>query len=84
VLTVVNNRMLDPEDFQPGDDGGIYLARRGLRVFMAQFGRRLNTQVFHPDAGRRLTYQKVLEVQARRMRKCIETGQPAYQPFLAK
>lgn len=84
VLMVVNNRMLDPEDFQPGEGGGIYLARRGLRVFMAQFGRRLNTLVFHPDAGRRLTYQKVLEVQARRMRKCIETGQPAYQPFLAK
>jgi CRISPR-associated protein Cas1 len=84
VLTVVNNRMLTADDFEPGREGGVYLSRQGLRLFVAQFGRRLNTTVFHPDAERALSYQKVFEVQARRMRKCIETGEPTYQPFLAK
>jgi len=83
VLTVVNNRMVDADDFQE-KDGGVQLARRGLRVLVAQFARRLNTPVMHPEAGRALTYQKVFEVQARRMRRCIESGEPAYEPFLAK
>jgi len=36
------------------------------------------------EAGRALTYQKVFEVQARQMRRCIESGLPDYAPFLAK
>jgi CRISPR-associated protein Cas1 len=84
VLTVVNNRMLTPEDFEAGADSGVYLTRRSLRSFLEQFSRRLNTQVFHPDAGRALSYQKIFEVQARRLRKCIETADPRYQPFLAR
>jgi CRISPR-associated protein Cas1 len=86
VLTVVNNRMLVEKDFEAGDAerGGVYLSRRGLRAFVAQFGRRLSTAVFHPDAGRALSYQKVFEIQARRLRKCIESGEPDYRPFLAR
>ncbi len=84
VLTVVNNRMIDADDFTEADDGGTYLTRRALRKFVAQFGRRLNTPVYHAEAERALSYQKVFEVQARRLRKCIESGQPEYRPFLAK
>lgn len=84
VLTVVNNRMLNPKDFKDVPGGGIYLTPRGLRVFVGQFGRRLNTKVHHPDAGRALTYQKVFELQARRLRKSIESSKPDYRPFLAK
>lgn len=84
VLTVVNNRIIDANDFTAGDDEGVYLTRRALRKFVAQFGRRLQTPVFHPLAGRALSYQKVLEVQARQLRKCIERGTPDYQPFTAK
>jgi CRISPR-associated protein Cas1 len=86
-LTVVNNRMLGPEDFETAAEdagGGVYLSRRGRRKFLQAFSRRLNTEVVHPDAGRALSYQKVFEVQARRLRKCIETGEPNYQPFLAR
>ena len=84
VLTVVNNRMLTADDFEKSDEGGVRLSRRSLRVFVAQFGRRLNSTVFHPEADRALTYQKVFEVQARQLRKCIESGEPTYIPFLAK
>jgi len=84
VLTVVNNRMIKVDDFEYGTDGGIYLNRRALKVFISQFGRRLNSEVFHPDAGRALTYQKVFEIQARRLRKCVESGEAKYEPFLVK
>jgi CRISPR-associated protein Cas1 len=87
VLTVVNNRIIDPGDFTEGDadgDDGVYLTRRALRKFVAQFGRRINTPVYHPLADRPLSYQKVFEVQARQLRKCIESGAPNYRPFVAK
>lgn len=88
VLTVVNNRIIDAGDFTTGsadgDDDGVYLTRRALRKFVAQFGRRINTPVHHPLADRPLSYQKVFEVQARQLRKCIESGAPDYRPFTAK
>jgi len=84
VLWVVNKRMLVADDFEQAEAGGWRLARNGLRVFLQQFTRRLQTEVFHPEAGRPLSYQKILEVQARQVRRCIERGEADYQPFLAK
>jgi CRISPR-associated protein Cas1 len=86
VLTAINKRICQPKDFQPGgaEEGGVYLSRPGLRAFLAQFSRRLACPVFHPQAGRPVSYQKVLEIQARRLRKAIETGIADYTPFLGR
>ena len=84
VLTVVNKRMLTPDDFRPGPKGGVILRRSGLREFLGQYTARLQTEVIHPLAGRRLTYQKCFEVQARLMRKVIEGQAETYLPFLTK
>lgn len=84
VLTAVNNRMVTADDFEHEAEGGVHMAGRSLRAFVGLFGKRLNTPVYHPDAGRALSYQKVFEIQARRLRKCIESGEPKYQSFVAK
>lgn len=84
VLTVVNKRVLMPDDFRPAPKGGVILRRAGLRDFLTQYTARLQTEVIHPMAGRRLTYQKCFEVQARLLRKVIEGAAEAYAPFLAK
>ncbi len=84
VLTVVNKRMLTPDDFRPGRKGGVILRRSALREFLGQYTTRLQTEVIHPLAGRRLTYQKCFEVQARLLRKVIEGQTEAYSPFLTK
>lgn len=93
VLAVINNRILQEKDFErqadepePGEPRpGVYLTRRGLRRFLEQFSRRLATPVFHPLAGRPLSYQKIFEVQARGLRKAIEQDDPGlYRPFLIK
>ncbi len=84
VLWVVNRRLLDVDDFETDDESGTRLSRRGLRVFLAQFTRRLHTTIYHPEAGRPLSYQKIFEVQARAMRRCIESGQARYPSFLVK
>jgi CRISPR-associated protein Cas1 len=81
VLTVVNKSILDPNDFRPGSKGGVLLTQRGLRQFLAQYSARLQTEIIHPWAGRRLTYQKCFEVQAWQMRKVIEEKVEEYRPF---
>jgi CRISPR-associated protein Cas1 len=84
VLTVVNKRVLSPDDFHPGPEGGVILSRSGLRDFLACYSARLETEVTHPAIGRRLTYRKCFEVQARVMREVIEGRREKYLPFLAK
>ncbi len=84
VLMVVNKRMLRADDFQVGPEGGVILTRSGLRVFLTQYSARLETEVIHPLFGRRLTYQKCFEVQARLLRQVIEGEREAYLPFRAK
>jgi CRISPR/Cas system-associated endonuclease Cas1 len=84
VLSLVNKRMLTAEDFEPGRPGGIYLNRRGRRVFFEQYTARLNTELFHPLAGRALSYQKIFELQARQLAKLIQAEIDEYQPFLVK
>lgn len=84
VLTVVNKRILSPDDFRPGPEGGVVLSRSGLRDFLACYSARLETEVTHPTVGRRLTYRKCLEVQARVMREVIEGKRKTYLPFRAK
>ena len=92
VLTLINKRMLQPDDFtEPGtnaDDGastssarGVYPSRHGLSIFLREFSDRLQATFTHPLAGRPLTYQKCLEVQARQAAKVIMGEEPAYRPL---
>lgn len=82
VLTLVNNRRLTAADFTANETtGGVYLSRDGLRVFLQAFSARLHARITHPLAGRPLTYQKCLEVQARLLAKTITGDLPAYRPL---
>jgi CRISPR-associated protein Cas1 len=81
VRLVINKRVVGPDDFEPGPKGGIYLSDRGLRKFLRQYTHRLNTEILHPYYDRRLTYQRVFEVQARLMAKAIQGQLDKYRPF---
>jgi len=73
-LTLINKRMLTPDDFeeaQVGEQTGVYLKRAGLAVYLREFSERLQATFTHPLAGRPLTYQKCLEVQARQAAKLV-------------
>ena len=80
-LTVIHKRMLGVEDFETADGGGVYLSRQGLRVFLREFSDRLQTSFTHPVAGRPLSYQKCLEVQARQVAKVVMGEAPEYRPL---
>jgi len=84
VLSLLNRKRLDKDDFQPGPEGGIYLTRRGLGIFFRQYTARIQTEVIYLAAGRALSYQKIFEVQARHLRKVIEGKAEVYTPFVPR
>ena len=84
VLTLINKRILKERYFEPGEHGGIYLSKRGMKKFLVTYTQRNLTRVFLPSAGRPLSYQKIFEVQARQLRKSIEAQEPNYASFLLK
>ena len=84
-LTILNKRLLDPSDSRPGPGGrGLILNNRGWTVVAAQYERRLRTLVRPDGMTRRISYRKVLEMQARRLRATIEGTTDRYRPFLVK
>lgn len=84
VLTLVNRRMLQADDFEKRGSGGVYLGERGLRLFLREFGDRLESEVTRPEIGRALSYRKIFEVQARRMANAVLGKASAYEPFEAR
>ncbi len=81
VRLVINKRVIGPQDFVQGREGGIRLKYRALRKFLRQYSRRLNTEIIHPYYERRLTYQRIFEVQARLLAKTIQGELDSYRPF---
>ncbi len=82
VFNLINHRVLTPADFNVNEaTGGVYLNPIGLKRFLVAFSARLQTTLTHPTAGRPLTYQKCMEVQARLLRKTITGELPAYRPL---
>lgn len=77
VQRLVNRRILTPQSF----DDDMLLTQRALRRFLRQYALRLNHGVFHPTAGRALSYQRVFELQARQLAKVINEGLDSYRPF---
>ncbi len=80
-MILINKRMLQPDDFREGNDGGVYLQERGLRLFLREFGDRLESRVTPADVGRPLSYRKIFEVQARRMANVVLGKVDRYWPF---
>lgn len=80
VIHLINRRVLALDDFVIQAEGGCRLTGQGLKKFLAAYTARLQTAVLHPFAGRKISYQKCFEVQARLMRRAIEENEP-YRPF---
>lgn len=84
LLNLVNRRRLTVDDFEPGPEGGVYLKRTAQRTFFDAYAARINTEVLYAPGQRKLSYQKLFEVQARRLRKVIEGRETTYMTFLTR
>lgn len=80
VITAVNGGVVDREDFVEHPTG-VALRPPGRRRFLLAFERRLDQLVTHPVFGYRISYRRVLEVQARLFGRFLLGEIPSYPEF---
>ncbi|HJL18310.1 MAG TPA: CRISPR-associated endonuclease Cas1 [Sandaracinaceae bacterium LLY-WYZ-13_1] len=80
VITAVNNGEVRPSDFAV-TVAGAGLKAAGRKRFIATYERRMDQLVSHPLFGYRISYRRLLEVQARLLGRTITGEIPAYPAF---
>lgn len=83
VITLINNGEIGPEDFI-ARAGGVSLTTSGRKTFLRAYERRLDAEVAHPRFGYRISYRRVLEVQARLLGATLLGEIPDYPPFTTR
>jgi CRISP-associated protein Cas1 len=80
VLSAVNTRMVTADDFiRVGES--VTLTARGRKRFLQSYEQRMDTLVTHPTFGYRVTYRRVLEIQARLLARVVTGELPTYEGF---
>mgnify|MGYP002780684880 CR=1 FL=1 len=83
VLTLVNNEMVSKADFVTWR-GACQLTEAGRRAFFAAYEQRKATVITHPVYGYRMSYSRMLEVQARMLASFVRGGTPSYTGFTVR
>ncbi len=83
VLTLLNHRMLAPDDFVIELEA-YRLKDQRRKVFFTQFEERLNEEVTHPIFGYKATYRRCIELQVRLVAKYLTGEIDMYPPFLVR
>jgi CRISPR-associated protein Cas1 len=77
VLSLINNAMLTRDDFMIWRDR-CQLSESGRKKFFARYEQRKSTEITHPIYGYKMTYARMLEVQARMLAAYIRGSIPEY------
>ena len=84
VLTLVNNRMIRPEDFQVQDSGAVLLTDDGRKKFLKAWQERKRDTLTHPYLNEKMSWGMIPYVQALLLARYIRGDLEAYPPFLWK
>jgi len=82
VLRSLNNNIIRPEhfDFCAADAYPVRLLDEGKSLYIRELETRFNLTFKHPDNRRQVTYRRCLELQARQLARCLQTGK-RFRPF---
>lgn len=83
VLSAINTRVVEPGDFILRG-GAASLAPHARKRFILAYERRMDQLVTHPVFGYRVSYRRVLEVQARLLARVLLGEIAAYPPFFTR
>lgn len=84
VLTLVNNRVIKPEDFQVQDSGAVLLTEEGRKKFLKAWQERKRDILTHPYLNEKMSWGLIPYVQALLLARYIRGDLDAYPPFLWK
>ena len=80
VLMAINNGEVRPSDFLSAGNA-VNLTPDGRKRFIATFERRLCQEITHPPFGYRISYRRILEMQARLLARFLLGELPEYPNF---
>ncbi len=83
VLTAINTRMVTPKDFVHAGPG-VALTPSGRKGFFRAFELRMDTLVTHPMFEYRVSYRRLLEIQARLLARVLEGEIGEYPVFVTR
>ena len=83
VVQAINNGEVKPTDFKAAA-GSVNLSADGRRRFISTFERRLGHEVVHPLFGYRVSYRRLMEMQARLFGRFLLGELPEYPNFTTR
>lgn len=82
-ISLINRGEVGPEDFVRSANG-TFLNQNGRRRFWEAWFRRLDTEVKHPEFKYRMSYRRMLEVQARQLWRFVRGEATTYHGFTTR
>lgn len=82
-ISLLNRRELDARDFVK-TTRGTFLSDEGRKQFWRAWFRRMDTNVSHPDFGYKMSYRRMLDVQARQFWRFCRGEAADYRPFTTR
>lgn len=83
VISLINRREISESDFI-STTSGTFLNDRGRKIFWEGWFRRMDTEVSHPEFGYKMSYRRMLEVQARQLWRFCRGEAPRYHGFTTR
>lgn len=84
VLKMVNNRMIEPSDFEESGSGAIFMTDKARKTFLKAWQERKQEVLMHPFLQEKLPWGLVPYMQALLLARHIRGDLDAYPPFLWK
>ena len=84
VLTLINNRMIKPSNFEFRESGAVLLAEEGRRTFLQKWQERKRETITHPFLEEKLPWGLVPYVQSLLLARYLRGDLEEYPPFLWK
>lgn len=82
VLSLVNNRVIDSNDFELRESGAVYLKEDARRTFLQQWQKKKQEVITHPFLGEKIQWGLVPYVQSLLLSRCLRGDMEEYPPFL--
>lgn len=84
VLSLINNRVVTPADFEHTDSGAVLLTAAGRKAFLHSWQERKRDTITHPYLKEKMPWGLVPYVQALLLARYLRDDLDAYPPFLWK
>ncbi|MCD8005006.1 MAG: type I-C CRISPR-associated endonuclease Cas1c [Oscillospiraceae bacterium] len=81
-LTVINNQIISPSDFQTQENGAVLLTPEGRKKIQKEWQQKKQEKITHPFLKEKLEWGLIPYVQALLLARCLRGDLDGYPPFL--